>query len=588
MPAGVPRQINARHGSSVFYKGKTLLSTIDPIKQAERLADTIPIQERTLYVCPSPLYGYGIRRLAERITDADSNSAILCIEDDENLFRISREYFTGELQSGDWLQLINAHDEAAVCGFVRQHWGKRHFRRVRKVCFTAGWQLSPELYDALIDALRRSVSLDWGNALTLTKLGRLYIRNTLTNLALVSRYPSITRFSFGKTPVLVLGAGPGLDPLLDGLRRHFGDTLDTLMGALQSNTQSALPRPFRIVCADTCLKTLYARNIKPDLTVALESQHWNLGDFVGLGDWVIPAAIDLSALPASARLPGLAPRIFFTPWTELRLFDRLAAAGLLPAVFPPLGSVGLSATAIALRISSGPVLIGGMDFSFSMDSSHARSTPPHLKKLEVQNRFTSPGNAAGLNGAVAVQAKNGAQVLTNPAMRNYRDIFSHEFAADAGQRLFDMEGPGLPLGIQTLPEKDFFKMLETGKIMLPEDPSQEYEENPEKTENNNYNQHIVDFIQNEKTRLLELMNILTGKYADKSERQGKNTEKLEILIDECDYLWAHFPDYAETGGKRPNAAELAAASPRAISFLKRLRAEIDPVLKIFDSLLMGN
>jgi hypothetical protein len=57
---------------------------------------------------------------------------------------------------------------------------------------------------------------------------------------------------------------------------------------------------------------------------------------------------------------------------------------------------------------------------------------------------------------------------------------------------------------------------------------------------------------------------------------------LNALVDECDYLWAHFPDYAAAGGRRPNAGELAGGTPAALSFLKRLRAEIDPCIKLWD------
>jgi hypothetical protein len=60
-----------------------------------------------------------------------------------------------------------------------------------------------------------------------------------------------------------------------------------------------------------------------------------------------------------------------------------------------------------------------------------------------------------------------------------------------------------------------------------------------------------------------------------------NYDSLIALIDECDYLWAHFPDYA-AAGRHPGKAELETGSPAAISFLKRLRIEIDPFLKLLN------
>jgi len=572
MAGDVPQQIKARRGFSIFYRGKTLLSNIDPVAQAERLADNVPMQERTLYVCLSPLYGYGLRRLLDRMAQAAPNSAVLCIEADEQLFRIAAESIPAELTADgrphdgrlhdDCLQSVNLREKSAVCEFARQHWGKRRFRRVKKVCFSGGWQLFPELYDSLIDALQREIAVDWSNALVLAKLGRLYIRNALRNLALLSRYPSITRLSFNNAPVLALGAGPSLNGALDSLERHFGKSMDKAS------------RCFRIICADTCLRALYARNIEPDLVVILESQHWNLDDFTGLGGWRIPAAFDLSALPASSRLANIQPYLFFTPWTELRLFERLDTAALLPAIFPPLGSVGLSAVAIALRVTSGPVLIAGMDFSFTIDSSHARSCPGHLNRLARHNRLSGLHNAAAFIGSQKLIGKSGAPVLSNPALRNYRDMFEQEFASNA--RLFDTGGSGLALGIPILQEAEYVSLLEQGGT-----PSPLCAQNGE-TQNIAVHQQLIDFIQAETERLITLKNILAGTAGEQP--QTENTlAKLETLIDECDYLWAHFPDYAETGGRRPSSAELAAASPQAISFLKRLRTEIGSVVKIFET-----
>jgi len=303
--------------------------------------------------------------------------------------------------------------------------------------------------------------------------------------------------------------------------------------------------------------------------VVLESQHWNLGDFIGLGKWSVPAAIDLSALPASARLANLEPYLFFTPWTELKIFNRLGAAGLSPLIFPPLGSVGLSAAAIALQLGTGPVLVGGMDFSFSIDSSHARSTPGHCNKLNKQNRLASLLNAAALSNSVMQNTKNGGQALSNSVLLNYREIFEHEFAVNP--RLFDVGRDGLSLGIKTLAETDYFSILEGSA-------GQQLENIKEiNTDFSAVKHALSEFIYSETERLIKLRNILTGKTPA---NPGQSTE-LEKLIDECDYLWAHFPDYAETGGQRPSAEDFAAATAKAVSFLKRVRVEIDYALKIF-------
>jgi hypothetical protein len=539
------------------YQGKTLLSGIDPAGRAERTADAVPLRDRTLYFCPSPLYGYGLERLLARIGAEAPGSALLCVEAESALYDLTLSRFAPSAAAVSRLRITNISESAALCAFVRQAWGGRVFRRVEMIRLSGGWQLFPELYNGLAGALRREIAVGWGNALTLAKLGRRYFRNALRNLALIPRCPSIGELSFGAAPVLALGAGPSLDPLLDGLAARFGAAL-----------KSPLARPFKIVCVDTCLPALRERGVRPDLAVILESQHWNLRDFIGSLGWDVPSAMDLSALPATGRVLSGGVYLFVTAWTELRLFERLEAAGLLPASLPPLGSVGLCAVEIARRISRGTIIAGGIDFSFTLDSYHARSTPGHADKLRRHNRLQSLLNASAVFGPATFGAisKSGLTVWSNPAMRGYRGLFEREFAADP--RLFDVSGSGLPLGITTLPPEAAFDVLETGGVeaareIQPERPG------------GNLAEALIVFLEEEQIRLTKLRNILTGEAPPGG---------LETLIDECDCLWAHFPDYAGAG-RRPGAEELAGGGAGALSFLKRLRAEIDPALALIERAL---
>jgi hypothetical protein len=542
-----PRQLAARRGFSVSYKGKTLLSLIDPVGQAEKLADGAPVLGRTLYFCPSPLYGYGLERLLGRIS---ADSAVLCVEADEKLMALSLGAFPEGLRGHPRLRLVRTSDAGALCGYAREAWGGRRFRRVLCLRLTGGWRLAGETYDAMAEALGRDIATDWGNAMTLVKLGRRYIRNAVRNLALLPAAPPLGDLDFGRSPVLVLGAGPSLDPLLAGLGGYFGEALGE-------------GRPFRIICVDTCLGALRARDIKPDLVVALESQHWNLRDFVGAGDWEIPVAMDLSALPATGEVLGGRRRLFATPWAPLRFFTRLEEAGLLPETLPPLGSVGLSAAALACRISRGPVITGGIDFAFSLDRFHARATPGSLEGLRRHNRLRGLINAeaAFRPGTFAVRAKNGETLRSDPALRGYRDLFEREFGREG--RLLDILGPGLPLGITAIPPEAAFAILrEGGPPAAPAERPRPAGPSPRGG--------VEDFIRREREALLRLREVLTG-------GESLSPEETEGLLDEADYLWAHFPDCAGAGGRRPPAGDL--------SFLKRVRVEIEPFIGLFDLVL---
>jgi hypothetical protein len=427
-----------------------------------------------------------------------------------------------------------------------------------------GWRLETELYDSLEDTLRRELALEWGNAMTLVKLGRRYARNALQNLALLPRSPALGALDFGAAPLLVLGAGPSLDGFLDGLAARFGDL-------------SGGGRPFKIICVDTVLSSLYQRGIKPDLAVALESQHWNLRDFIGLSGWDIPVAMDLSALRATGEMLGGRPRLFFTPWTTLSLFARLRSAGLLPEEFPPMGSVGLSAAAIACRLSSGPVIVAGIDFSFTLDRSHARSAPAHLEKLRRQTRLCSLIDPAGAfrKGCFALPSKTGQPVRSNQAMKNYRDLFQREFAGPPGEpgrggRIRDAAGSGLDLGLETLTVEAACAALAGGGAI---DRAMGSRGNSiaAAADIADTTKRMADFIKAEIAALKQLRGILTGEITG-------GAGQLGALLDRCDYLWAHFPACAGAGGRRPGETDLG--------FLKQVRAEIDPFVKILETALL--
>ncbi|MCL2478869.1 MAG: DUF115 domain-containing protein [Treponema sp.] len=558
----LPRELPASRGFCIVYRGKTLLSRIDPVGQAERIARSITARERTLYVCPSPLYGYGLSVLLENLK---SNSAILCIEADPLLFDLSQKSMKSLIETAKGrIALVQAetgpYAGAAICDQAAKIWGQRSFRRTEQVHLTGGWQLFPEIYEKLTAVLQKDIASSWGNAMTLIKLGRLYMKNAVRNLALLPAANSIAALNYGSRPVLVLGAGPGMDIMLDEIAGR-------LRACDDANQQA---RPFRIICADTCLPSLRERGIKPDLAVVLESQHWNLRDFLNVKGWKIAAAFDLSALPSSTRVLDGEIYFFMTPWTELHIFERLKQAGLLPPALAPLGSVGLTAAGIAGHISRGPVITAGLDFSFTIDAYHARSSPGHLARLAAANRFKTLLNAetAFRDGTFAVKSKSGNPVRSDPALRNYRNLFEEEFSSS--NRFYEISGPGLSLGLKILdPGKAADMLMQPGAQPGFDADAAEQNAVKKQTDKSAIKNATVEFIGNEKNYLLKLRGILTGQIQ-------AGPAELEGLLDTCDYLWAHFPECAAAGGRRPAGSD--------IGFLKRVRMEIEPFLNLWDRL----
>jgi hypothetical protein len=311
---------------------------------------------------------------------------------------------------------------------------------------------------------------------------------------------------------------------------------------------------------DTALLPLSERNITPDVVVALESQHWNLGDFVGARFADPPAlAMDLSALPATRDAAGSKDvHLFATRWTPLRFFDRLHAAGLLPETVPPLGSVGLTAAALGLRLSSGPVITAGLDFSYTLEAFHARSTACSRRILRDQTRFKTllRGDAAFAPGTCAAFSKTGEKTRTNPALKTYRDLFERHFGTE--RRMYDLTGPGLPLGVRSLRIPEAAALLFGRGGAGRGNPARGVGSRPSK-------EAAESFIQEELAALTGLRDMLTG-------AAPGDAARLDAALDAADYLWAHFPECAGAEGRRPSGADQ--------SFLNRVRAELDPAIRL--------
>jgi hypothetical protein len=198
-----------------------------------------------------------------------------------------------------------------------------------------------------------------------------------------------------------------------------------------------------------------------------------------------------------------------------------------------------------------------------MDACHARSTPGRRDLEKRQTRFKSliDTGAALKDGTYAAVSKTGSQVRSDPAMRKYRDLFEQEFGGNS--RLFDISGPGLSLGVKTITAAEAFAILNEAV------DSQETTETARiRAEKIHAGKGKIEaFARREVDTLKELKDMLTG-------AAPPDQKKLETLLDAADYLWAHFPECAGAGRRRPPAADL--------SFLKRARAEIDLFLNLWE------
>ncbi|MBP5283389.1 MAG: motility associated factor glycosyltransferase family protein, partial [Treponema sp.] len=410
-----------------------------------------------------------------------------------------------------------------------------YIRRAIRIDFSGGSQFNSEKYQYLMNTVTGMTGTFWKNRITLSKMGKLYATNVFRNLINLCVSPQADTF-YNKVscPILVCGAGEGLDGFdwKDAEKKYF------------------------IIAVDAALSALRKRNIKADAVICVESQLAIEKAFTGIKADDTLFFLDLSSHHGLGRLSQKAV-YFSTRYSDTQLLSGLKERGIINDFFNPNGSVGLTAVELALKLrkdESVPVLVLGLDFSYSAGKTHARGTYPHINSLAAARRNNPEGRydeAFGEN-SISENGKNSGKVYTTRILSSYADSFRNTFSRE--QNLYDVSKTGLPLNI---PEgfsgkADQKTCLKTG--VKPEA---------------GLSQKIKAFYREQKQELKKAEGLL--KDGEKSIYRDTGfplEDQLKSLLETKDYLWLHFPD--------------GTAFSMELSFLKRIRTEISFFIKQID------
>jgi hypothetical protein len=230
------------------------------------------------------------------------------------------------------------------------------------------WQPAAQAYPEEAELTREAVKstldrLASSNA-TLKAFGRLWIRNACRNVLLVDTILTPPDHPVTDRPVVVAAAGPSL---VDGL--------DVL-------------RPFRqrflLFAVSSALAACRGAGFEPDFVVASDGSYWSRLHLYPLGTRGANLAMPLTAAPlpsVGTALPFLALVQGNFPEPELA---PLVGGGL---PLPGHGTVSGTALHLAARLSSGPIIVAGMDLASRDIVSHARPHGFDTVTREFQSRL---------------------------------------------------------------------------------------------------------------------------------------------------------------------------------------------------------
>lgn len=506
--------------------------------------NNLQILPGTIFLCISPVLGYGLEELLSKIPE---DCLVFLIEADSALLDFAKSSINCEKYQQK-IQFVMPDDLKNLPLMIYDLARSGKYKRVKRIDFSAGVKFFSNFYDELTLACTNSIMTYWKNRVTLTKFGRRYSYNFFSNLSVLSQTVPISNY-FQKIskPVLIFGAGQSIDLFLQKNSLNFQD--------------------FFIVCVDTALQPLLARKIIPDAVFIEEAQSVILKAFIGFTDNLKTQIFaGLSSIPYLKNFVSPSKISFFTTeFTKANFLSRFSQFSFLPPLNNPFGSVGLTAVYYALKFradESVPILICGLDFSYSKGFTHAKNTLAYTTQILNHNRLCCIENFNACFGQniIEITDKKGKTFYTSIVPKSYADLFITLFSDI--KNIFDIGECGIRLNLPCINISEMYKLCLKYK-----ETSVCYQNNtlefPFSLFDDIQKNELKNALKNERNELLELKKLL-------SEECGLSKEELQKKITEIaiqkDYLFLHFPDGHQFVYEQ--------------SFLNRIRNEIDFFLKV--------
>lgn len=323
-----------------------LHSRMDPVREAERLADAHP--GGGFFVFLGLGAGYGIRPFLNR----PEVGGALIVEYSLPLVRSLLEEFDLApcLSDGRVRLLVDPGEEELERSLLESYIPILN-GDLTAVPLRGRVDMAPALFSSAAQVIRRVLSGVSDDYSVQAFFGKRWFSNTIRNLFAAEK--TVRPLSPAREAI-VTAAGPSLDLLAPELARAREGRF--------------------LIATDTSMGALLARGIRPDAVVSIDCQHISYYHFFTPVPPGVPLVVDLASPPSVVRR---ADRVHF--FSSGHPFCRYVSSHFRP--FPCLdtsgGNVTHAAVSLADALGASRILLYGADFSYPFGASYARGTYIH-------------------------------------------------------------------------------------------------------------------------------------------------------------------------------------------------------------------
>ncbi|MBN1409832.1 MAG: DUF115 domain-containing protein [Spirochaetales bacterium] len=380
----------AKSGSiTATYNGINLHSVYDPEREAEKfIRETIKEPSPSLIiVCGCP-----VAHLLKTIKTKYPDTKTIAL------------FYSGEIEKASretaHTQWSPAHNED-LRNYLLKEINELDLDSLQIIEWAPSRKIFPEISGMINTQLNQVINEYKANIVTTSVFGVRWIKNTLLNFVNIEKTYRLTSRKSDKT-VWITGSGPSLEKSASLLRTW------------QENVF--------IISLPSSLQFLTVHGIKPDLVLLTDPGYYSLWHLF-LNEQSSPVfAMPFSAVNGICRvatgiLPLLQPYFFEKEITR--------HAGLTPPVVPSHGTVAATALDLSLQITSGKIILSGLDFAYRDIQSHIRPSGFENRIAEKSGRL-SPFYSRTFSRAVhfAPEKNGGTGKRTSRSLTLYWNWFN--------------------------------------------------------------------------------------------------------------------------------------------------------------------
>jgi hypothetical protein len=339
---------------------QALHSTIDPLREAQRLVSTIGGTDFVIFL------GLGGGFTVEAALELTiSNIAVIDFNKDSitELFK-SKDY--NKILNNDRVSILIDKNEEEIKSFVLENFKPVMCGGIKTFPLRTRIEQDKLKFEKAAAAIQEAIDIVSGDYTVQTHFGIRWFSNIIRNIKTIKTGNEKKKKKKKVQNTAIAAAGPSLDMQITALADF--------------KSQNGF-----VISADTALGALLQNNIEPDVVVSIDCQHISYYHFMGynLHDR-IPLILDIASPPLLGRLSSTP--VFFSgghPLTRFigahwRYFPQLDTSG---------GNVTYACLSLAELLGAKHITLFGADFSYIRCLTYARGTYIYPYFESRQNRL---------------------------------------------------------------------------------------------------------------------------------------------------------------------------------------------------------